>query len=464
MSGCCFSLVFIVGAFVSSIGDKNVLSDWPQFQGPNRNGISLETGLATKWPEAGPPTLWQVALDPGYSGPSVKDGKVFLLERKNNAKDVLRCFDLQTGKEEFSVSCDSPGGTSYNGSRMPVTIDKGRVYGVGQMGDCYCFDIAKKALVWRRNLPKDFKIDLTRPNESCWGMAQAPILHSNLLVVGLQCADKSMAALNPDTGETIWTAEQLGYQDYTVPALATIGGVEQLVMAGGAKAHLKAAPSGTIAGISLKDGSTLWSVKDLWKCYTPVSPIVPLSEDRLVLSGGYDAGTAMLEVKKEGEGFTVKKLWHQTSCGSQIHMPIAFDGCLYENTCENHHDKGMVCLSLENGDIKWSTKEAKSTRRFERGPLLIADGMILNLSDVTGVLCLIKPTPDGYKELAAAKVLDGNQLWACMAFSQGKLLVRSLTRMKCLDMRAVETPKPEETKTKTPKPEATKTEPAPSKK
>ncbi len=437
MTGCCCSLVFLLAALASS-PEEIVSSDWPQFQGPNRNGISPETGLATSWPEAGPPVLWQVPLDPGYSGASVNDGKVFLLERKNSAQDVLRCFDLQTGKELFTISSDAPGSTSYNGSRMPVTVTNGRVYGVGQMGDCYCFDIEKKALVWRRNLPKDFKIDLTRPNESCWGLAQAPLLYHNLLIVSLQCADKSMAALNRDTGETIWTAEQLGYQDYTVPALATIGGIEQIVMAGGAKAHAKAAPSGTIAGISPKDGTTLWSAKDLWKCYTPVSPIVALSDDRLVLTGGYDAGTAMLQVKPEGNAFSVKKLWHQETCGSHMHMPIVLDGFLYENTRENHHDKGMVCIALDTGEIKWSTKGGKSARRFERGPLLAVDGMILNLSDVTGVLCLIKPTPEGYKELAAARVLEGNNLWACMAFSQGKLLVRSLTRMKCLDLRPSE--------------------------
>jgi outer membrane protein assembly factor BamB len=245
-----------------------------------------------------------------------------------------------------------------------------------------------------------------------------------------------MAALNPETGETVWTAEQLGYQDYTMPTVATLGGVEQLVMSGGAKAHARAAPSGTIAGISPQDGTTLWSVKDLWKCYTPVSPIVALSDDRLILTGGYDAGTAMLQVRREGDGFNVKELWHQEQCGSHIHMPIAFDGCLYENTCENHRNNGMVCISLDNGEIMWRTKGAKVDRRFERGPMLLVDGMILNLSDVTGVLCLIKPTPKGYTEVAAARVLDGRDFWAYMAFSQGKLLLRSLTRMKCLDLRA----------------------------
>jgi outer membrane protein assembly factor BamB len=446
MTGCWCCIVFLSVALVSSDGEKPVTSDWPQFQGPNRNGVSPETGLATTWPPAGPPVLWQIAVDPGYAGASVQGEQVFLMDRKNNAQDILHCYELQTGKEVFAIPCDAPGGTPYNGSRMPVTVHGNRVYAVGQMGDGYCFDIEKRAVLWRRNLPKDFTIDLTRPNESCWGMAQAPLLYHDLVIISLQCADKSMAALNAGTGETVWTAEQLGYQDYTVPALATIDGIEQIVMAGGAKAHAKAAPSGTIAGISPTDGTTLWSVKDLWKCYTPVSPIVPLSDGRLVLTGGYDAGTAMLQVKREGDGFTVKKLWHQEQCGSQIHMPIVLDGYLYENTCENHHDKGMVCIALDNGDIKWCTKVSKaqgaapslavSKRRLERGPLLAVDGMILNLSDVTGVLCLIKPSPDGYKELAAARVLEGNNLWANMAFSQGRLFVRSLTRLKCLDLRA----------------------------
>ena len=441
MTGCCCSLVFLVTALASSGGENIVSSDWPQFQGPNRNGISPETGLATTWPDTGPPVLWEAALGVGYAGPAVRGDNVFLLDRKGDTQDILRCFELQTGIEIFAIPCDARGSTPYDGSRMPVTVNNGRVYGVGLMGDCYCFDVGTRTLVWRRNLPADFKIDLTRPNESCWGMAQCPLLYCDLLIVGLQCADRSMAALNPETGDTIWTAEQLGYQDYTMPTVATLGGVEQLVMSGGAKAHARAAPSGTIAGISPQDGTTLWSVKEVWKCWTPVSPAVALSDDRFILTGGYDAGTAMLQVKREGDGFTVKELWHQEQCGSHIQMPIAFDGYLYENTCENHHNNGMVCLSLDNGEIMWRTKGSKGDRRFERGPMLLVDGMILNLSDVTGVLCLIKPSPKGYTELAAAKVLAGNQLWGYMAFSQGRLLLRNLTHMKCLDLRACETVK-----------------------
>lgn len=430
------SLVLLAAAVVVLNGEKAGAADWPQFQGPNRNGISPETGLATKWAPEGPPVLWQIPVDPGYSGASIQGDKVFLMDRKSNAQDILHCYELQTGTEVFAISCDSRGGTPYNGSRMPVTVHGNRVYAVGQMGECYCFDIEKRSILWHRNLPKDFTIDLTRPNESCWGLAQAPLLYHDLVIVSLQCASKSMAALNCDTGATVWTSEQLGFQDYTVPSLATIDGVDQIVMTGGAKAHAKAAPSGTIAGVSPKDGSTLWSIKDVWKCYTPVSPILPLSDGRLILSGGYDAGTAMLQVKHENNAFTAKEVWHQEQCGSHIHMPIALDGYLYENTTENHHSKDMVCISLDNGEIKWSTKGGKEKRRFQRGNLLIVDGMILNLSDVTGILCLIKATPEGYQELAAAKVLDGNNLWANMAFSQGRLFVRSLTRLKCLDLRA----------------------------
>jgi len=416
-------------------GETVVSSDWPQFQGPNRNGISPETGLAMTWPETGPRVLWKVAVGVGYAGPVVSDGKVFLLDRKDDAQDILRCFDLQTGTEIFSVACDAPGYTPHNGSRMPVTVDNGRVYGVGLMGDCYCFDIETKALVWRRNLPKDFKIDLTRKNESMWGLAQSPLLHGGLLIVGLQCADKSMAALKPETGETVWTAESLGYQDYTMPAVATLGGIEQLAMPGGAKTEGIDSPSGKIAGISLRDGSTLWSVDGLWKCYTPIPPALALSDDRLLITGGYRAGTAMLQVKREGDGFSVKELWHQ-QCGSQIHLPIVCEGYLYANTREDNRDSGTVCLSVDNGEVMWSTKGIKGARRFGRGPMLLVDGMILNLSDSTGTLCLIKPSPNGYMEVASAKVLEGTNIYANMAFSQGKLLLRNLTLMKCLDLRS----------------------------
>ena len=388
------------------------------------------------WPDTGPRVLWEVAIGQGYAGPVVHDSEVYLLDREKDARDILRCFDLQTGRELFSVACEAPGSAAYNGSRAPVTVGNGRIYGVGLMGDCYCFDIEKRALVWRRHLPTEFKIDLTTTNVSMWGMAQSPLLYRDLLIVGLQCADRSIAALNPETGDTVWTSERLGYQDYTMPVVATLGGVEQLVMSGGAETQAEQARPGKIAGISLDDGSTLWSVDDLWKCYMPVPPPLTLSDDRLLFTGGYKAGTAMLQVKKHGGAFKVKRLWYLEGCGSQIHQPVVYERYLYANTRDNNSDSGMVCISVDDGKLMWRTKGAEGAPNFERGPMLLINGMILNLGGMTGTLCLITPSPVGYREVARAKVLEGKMIWAHMAFSQGKLLVRNDRLMKCLDLRS----------------------------
>ena len=105
----CLAVVMLAASVFSSVAEISITNDWPQFQGPNRDGISLETGIAKTWPEGGPPVLWQVTLGQGYAGAVVQDGKVYLLDRKNDAEDILRCFDLENGSEIFSIACKAPG-------------------------------------------------------------------------------------------------------------------------------------------------------------------------------------------------------------------------------------------------------------------------------------------------------------------------------------------------------------------
>jgi len=408
-------------------------TDWPQFQGPNRDGISQETGVARAWPEGGPRVLWSVPLGEGYAGPAVRDGRVYLLDRVGDNKDVLRCLELKNGRDLWKVECDAPGKTAYNGSRMTVTVTEDHVYGVGLMGDCYCFDVQTHALVWRRALREDFNICYS--GRDCeYGMAQAPLIHGDLLLIGLQCGEASVAALDRWTGETVWAAEKLGFHDHTMPVVATLDGVTQVIMASGEEGQYTRKAPGAVAGLSLEDGRTLWRDNRLWQCYMPVPPPLVLSDDRLLFTGGYGAGFVMLQVKRDGDGFTVSKLFTVDTCGSQLQIPLLHDGHVYANSRENKRCDGMVCVSLD-GRLMWRTKDTKGLPRFGGGPLLLAGGLILSLDGMTGRLHLIDPSPEGYRELASAKVLSGKRLWAPMAISHGKLLLRGPRIMKCLDVR-----------------------------
>lgn len=406
------------------------VADWPQMAGPDRNNISAETGLARTWPESGPPVLWTVPLGGGFASPSILDGKVYLLDRVGEEQDKLRCFDLETGEELWHYAYDAPGSVSHDGSRTAPTVAGNRLYCVGLFGHFTCLDLTTRQPVWSKNICSDFGVDTPK-----WGVAQAPSLYKNLVIVAPQAPDAFVVAYDKDSGEIVWKTKELGGVGYSTPVIVTLCGVDQAVMINAPPRE--DAGTGSVNGISLEDGSLLWSYHN-WQCKIPIPYAMALPEDRLFITGGYRAGSAMIQLRREGERFTVRELFRTDACGSQIQQPLFYQGHLYVNSNSNEREDGMMCLTLD-GSILWQTRDKSQaffSTTFERGPLMLADNLILNLDGKRGDLYLIEPSPEGYKELAKAHVLDGRSLWSPMALSRGRLLVRSGEQLKCLEVKA----------------------------
>ena len=422
----CVAAVCLVFAF-------SAWSDWPQFCGPKRDCSSPEKGLARKWPEGGPKVLWTFPLGRGFGSPSERDGEVYVLDRVGEDKkeqEILRCLDLKTGKELWTFHYDAAGEVVHPGSRTQPTIDANNVYSVGALGDLYCVDRKTHKPVWHKNLVKDFGFEKI----PMWGIAQAPSLHKGLLIVAPQAPDAFVVAYKCDTGDLVWkAAENLGVVGYTTPVITKLGGVDQVVMFGaGTK---KTSPTGRVAGFSLADGKTLW-IYDGYQNPIPIPFPTTLPNDRLFITGGYEAGSALIEVKQNAGKWAVKELaTFDNSIGSQIQQPVLFGGHLYMNSNSNEREDGMMCLTLD-GKVLWKTKDiAPDPPIFEKGSLIQADGLIYNLDGKTGVVRLVEPSPQGYKELAKAKVLDSKEIWAPIALTQGMLLVRDQQQLKCLDVK-----------------------------
>ena len=423
-------VVFVLAACTHAI------ADWPQFQGVNRDGRSLERGLSRTWPEKGPKVLWSVRLGPGFGGPAVVDNEVYVLDRVDNKQDVLRCLDFTTGKELWTYAYDAPGKVGHNGSRGTPTVSADYVYSIGMMGDLTCVDRKTHKLVWRKHLLKDFD-----GRKSNWGVGQNPVLHENHLIVAPQGPSAYVVALDAATGTEVWRSKQLGGPGYCSPAVVTLGGRKQLVMIapqgktpkdgdnGGEKL------SGKVAGISLEDGTILWTYEG-WSCKIPIPFPMQLPGDRLFVTGGYKAGSVMIQVTASGNEFAVKELFQldMQECGSQIHQPILHENHLYLNSNSNERMDGMLCMTLD-GNVLWRTKETRGLPIFERGNLLFADGIIIALEGKKGTLHLVDPSPEGYRELAKAKLFSGSKMWSPMALSQGKLLARNQREMKCVDLK-----------------------------
>ena len=410
-----------------TLGTTANAENWPQYLGLNRDGISPETGLARSWPEGGPKSLWNVPVGEGYGGPAIFNGEVYILDRVNiktpdEAADVLRVIALDTGEELWRVSHDAPGETSHNGSRTPPTVTESHVYAVGLTGWLYCIDRKSREIAWSRNLKEEFPPAF----KLMWGYAQSPTVDGDSLILAPQSNDAFLASFDKNNGELKWKTEPFGAPGYASPRVTTLAGTKQVVI-------LSVGRHGGAAGYDFNTGKELWTYNG-WNCRIPIAPVTVLPDNRVFITGEYGSGSAMIRVTQSDGAFNVEELYKVKDAESQIHPPIPFEDHLYLNSNGNKRNDGMICMT-EGGEILWKTRDNRDLPRFERGSLILADGLIYNLDGRRGTLHLIEPSPEGYKELAQAAVLDGSKIWAPMALSDGKLVLRSQSEMKCLDLR-----------------------------
>ena len=170
--------------------------DWPQYQGPDRNAVSVQKNILRTWPQQGPEVLWTVGVGIGFGGPVIKSGKVYLLDRDDNVGDKLRCFDLNSGKELWNFAYEAPGSVMFPGSRSVPTIDGNLIYSSGPYGDLYCIDLNTHKPLWNKNIWKDFG----GAEIPTWAITQCPLVYGNLLIVASQAPQAGVVAYEKLTG------------------------------------------------------------------------------------------------------------------------------------------------------------------------------------------------------------------------------------------------------------------------
>ncbi|HQG55582.1 MAG TPA: PQQ-binding-like beta-propeller repeat protein [Bacteroidales bacterium] len=402
--------------------------DWPQIFGPNRNNISPQKGLLRSWPEKGPQLLWSVDVGPGYGGPVVKDGKVYLLDRVDDAKEIMRCFDLNTGKELWKFEYDAPGKVDHPGSRSVPTADGNYVYSVGHNGDLYCFDVNTHKPVWQKNLMKDFggtKLPV-------WAITQSPLIYGDLLIVAYSKDPYAgLVAYNKRNGNIVWQTDAIGNETYASPAIAKIGGEDHIVMVFSSTNTFMhrniPTSSGKIIGLKPQTGAILWEYNN-WTNVIQIPLALDIGDGRIIVVGGYDHGVVMIQVQKSSDGkYNVKELFYHTNFGDHTKPPIFYNNHFYAQYSTNNKRDGLVCMDI-NGNVLWKTMREPL---FDKGSMILADGLIL-ATDGRQTLYLIEPDTAGFKPLASAQLLGEGQNWSPMALVDGKLLLRDQSKMICV--------------------------------
>jgi outer membrane protein assembly factor BamB len=440
----CMSLSLVVG----DVG----ASDWPGLGGADMRFISPESGLARAWPATGPRVLWSVALGDGFAGPAVKDGLVYLLDRPDETNDVLRCWTLESGIEQWHFSYDAPGKLPFNGSRNVPTIEGEFIFMVGPFGHIACVNRRTHQPSWRHHLVDDFKdpkIDrsepamnredtLARTQLPMWGMTQAPLLYKDTVIVGPQTKTVGLVAYDKVSGKIRWQSGYLGrnWYSHVSPCLAQFGGVDQIIMLAQPSDPEKSpaqAPPAIISATDAKTGQILWTTHTPAPYKIPIPQPIPIGSDRLFITGGYGLGSLMLQVGYSNGVWQPRVAWHNQNAAGHIHSPVLFQDRLHVMSFKEHggRNTGLVCLDLE-GSTLWQTGPAL---QFDSGSLIVAGGLALIMHGKTGRLYLFDLSATGAHLLSEAKVLDGRDPWAPMALANGRLLVRDQNHMKCLDLR-----------------------------
>ena len=382
-------------------------ADWPQFRGPQANGIAPDQGINKNWAQRPPEKLWQVALsDRGYAGPAVAGGKVYIIDHEGD-QDVVRALDLATGQEIWRFNYADTAAEASNDSgfaRSTPLISEGKVYTLSRLGSVHCLDAETGAKLWSRNIQTDFG-----GQKPTWDYSMSPIVDGNKLILCPGGSDAGVVALDKNTGDTIWAGGGSDIPGYATPVVAEILGVKQYLVFTGV----------SLIGVAANSGQLLWRFP--WKTNYDINGATPLvAGNWILISSGYKHGCALLEITPQGP----QSRWENTELQAQFSSPVAYNGYIY-----GVGDPGfLVCLDPATGGALWKQPG------FEKGGLCAVDGVLLVMTGNSGKITMVNAVPTGYEELGQIKPLEG-QSWTAPIVADGKLLVRNKAALVCLDLK-----------------------------
>ena len=411
-------LVSLVTFLSPAAGD-----DWPRWRGPTGDGRWHETGLVEKF--AGPqlePT-WRVPIGAGYSGPTVAAGRVFVMDRQTEPKQIERvvCVDEATGKSlwthEYDCTYVKIGYTA--GPRASVTVEGERAYTIGAMGHARALDVRTGEPIWQRDLNRDYHIAMP-----IWGIAASPVLFENLVILHIGgTPDACVVALDATTGQERWRALSDQAQ-YATPVLVKQGDSPVLVVWTG----------DAVVGLDPRSGKEQWR-DPLKPRNMPIGVATPvLAGDRLFCTSFYD-GSLLLRLDQQAA--RAERLWHRVGKSEQmtdalqsiISTPLILDDHVYG--VDSYGE--LRCLDLKTGERVWENLTATPKARWSTIHF-VQNGDRTWMFNERGELIIAKLTPQGYEEISRAKLIEPttqqlNQrkgvCWSHPAFANRHVVIRN---------------------------------------
>ncbi|HZJ42544.1 MAG TPA: PQQ-binding-like beta-propeller repeat protein [Pyrinomonadaceae bacterium] len=381
-------------------------TDWPQWRGPNRDGISKETGLLKSWPANGPTLLWKAkGAGSGYSSFAVANGKLFTMGLRGDREFII-AFDVANGKE---VWASSHGGGPFrndrgDGPRGTPTVDGDRLYALGGNGDLSCLDPRNGKIIWSKNVLKEFGGSNIR-----WGISESPLVIGDKVLVNAGGPNASIVAMKKTDGSVIWKSQsdEAGYSS-AIPF--NVNGSTQVVFFTGARA----------VGLDVRDGKLLWDYakpsNDVANVATPIA-----RANRIFISSDYGTGGGVVEIKADNKA---EEIYFTKDMRNHHSSSVLVGDYLY-----GFSSQILTAMKFDTGEIAWRD------RSVGKGSLVYADGRLYCLSE-NGVVGLVEASPAGYKEVGRFRIpQDSLPTWTHPVVSGGRLFLRDQDTIYAFDVK-----------------------------
>ncbi len=403
-----FSLAMALTCLFVETGAQTGGGNWPQWRGPNRDGISKETGLLKQWPAAGPPLAWKATgAGRGYSSLAISDSRLFTMGLRRDREHVI-AFDLATGKELWAT----PHGTAFrndrgDGPRGTPTVEGERLYALGGDGDLSCLETRTGRIVWTMNVLRKFG-----GSNITWGISESPLVVGDKLLVNAGGPGASIVALNKKDGSLIWKSQndRAGYSSGIVIEAA---GAPQAVFFTSSRA----------LGLDLRDGRLLWeyprAANKVANAATPVA-----RANRVFISSDYGTGGGLVEIKAGDKGVTAEEIYFTKEMRNHHSSSILVGDYLY-----GFSSSFLTAMRFDTGQVAWRD------RSVGKGSIVYADGHLYCLSE-NGEVGLVEASPESYRERGRFRIpQDSLPTWAHPIIAGGRFFIRDQDTIYAFDVR-----------------------------
>ena len=413
------TFAFIALTLLTIHGGSAFAPDWPQFLGPDRNGVYVGPPLARSWPASGPRVVWRKQIGAGFAGPVVASGRLILFHRVGN-EEVVESLDASNGNPQWRYAYPTAYRDDYGfdeGPRAVPVVTGGRVYTFGAEGRLHALDLASGRVIWAEDTRKRFNVP-----KGFFGAAGSPLVESGRVIanIGGMDGDKyaGIVAFNADTGAVLWTSTT-HQASYSSPVAATIEGQRRaIVFTRQALVVLDPATGQVVTQRSFRSPSQT--------SVSAASPIVV--GNQIFVSATYDTGAAVLQL----EGNRLTPLWMSDEALSNHYATSVFaNGYLYGFHGRQEFNPSFRSVDFKTGAVKWSEDQ------FHAGTVTLVGDRLLILRE-SGELVMAQATPEAFRPLARAQILPAT-LRSYPALSDGFLYARNndtkSDTLICLDLR-----------------------------